>query len=146
MAQEPDESKQIACFPHPWIPTLSNETYGIPALAEFEIVTSEKPFIETGKDGVPLSKFIKEFVPFTVVLEYDGTKYERRFSLKEVKLQAELLDHVSDPTSTPHIVRKPGAKSPPPLPLQTLLPADPPKYSPAQANPITPNNSPKVPN
>lgn len=103
LAQEPDQTKAIACFPHPWIPTLAEETYGIPPFAEFEISTSEKPFIETGKDGVPLSQFIRDFVPFTVVLEYDGTKYERRFTLEEVKNQAAMLERASDPLSTPHV-------------------------------------------
>lgn len=146
MAQEIDESKGIACFPHPWIPTLGAETFGIPAFAEFDIATQEKPFIETGKDGVPLSKFIRDFVPFTVILEYDGNKFERRFTLEEVSAQAALLEHASDPTSAPHVVRRPTAKAPPPLPLQTILPADPPKYTPSLKNPITPENSPKIPN
>jgi len=124
LAQNTDESKHIACFPHPWIPTIGADTFGIPAFADFEIVSQEKPFIETGKDGVPVSKFIRDFVPFTIVLEYDGTKYERRFTLQEVNTQVTMLDHASDPTSAPHVTRKPNAKEPPPLPLQTLLPPD----------------------
>ncbi len=148
LAQERDQSAQsnvIACFPHPWIPTVGSETFGIPPFAEFEISSWEKPFIETGKDGVPLSKFIRDFVPFTVVLEYGGTKYERRFTLAEVELQAAMLDHISDPTSAPHVVRRPTAKAPPPLPLQTLLPADPPKNPPGLVNPI-PTPIPNIPN
>jgi hypothetical protein len=149
LAQESDQSaisKVIACFPHPWIPTIATETFGIPPFAEFEISTWEKPFIETGKDGVPLSKFIRDFVPFTVVLEYDGTKYERRFTLAEVQLQATMLDHISDPTSAPHIVRRPNAKAPPPLPLQTLLPADLPKTPPGLVSPLPMPTPPNFPN
>ena len=149
LAQEPDQSVQskvIACFPHPWIPTIGDETFGIPPFAEFEISTWEKPFIETGKDGISLSQFIRDFVPFTVVLEYDGTKYERRFTTAEVQLQTTMLDHLSDPTSSPHVTRRPNAKSPAPLPLQTLLPADSPKSQPGLVNPIKPENSPKIPN
>jgi hypothetical protein len=52
LAQDANESKAIACFPHPWIPTVPGETFGIPPLADFEIGTHEKPFIEAGKDGV----------------------------------------------------------------------------------------------
>ena len=41
----------------PMIPTPPEETYGIPGLADFDIGTHNKPFIETGKDGVPFSLF-----------------------------------------------------------------------------------------
>ncbi len=145
LAQEPDESKIIACFPHPWIPTLAEETFGIPAFADFEISTSEKPFIETGKDGIPLSKFMNDFVPFTIVLEYDGTKYERRFTTEEVKNQVTFLERSFAPQSNPRVTRRPNAKPASPLPLQTLLSANPPKAPPGLASPIPSTGLPKLP-
>jgi hypothetical protein len=45
LAQDADETKVLACFQHPWIPTLPEETFGVPAFADFEIGTYEKPFI-----------------------------------------------------------------------------------------------------
>jgi hypothetical protein len=145
LAQEQDESKNLACFPHAWIPTSAEETYGIPAFADFEISSSEKPFIETGKDGIPLSKFLNDFVPFTVILEYDGTKYERRFTTEEVKRQIALLENISSPPNSPRIARKPNPKMAPPLPLQTLLPANPPKTPPGLASPIPSAGLPQIP-
>jgi len=59
------------------IPTLPEETFGIPGMAEFDIVTHKSSIIKTGADGVPVSKFLKEFGAFTVILEYDGLKIER---------------------------------------------------------------------
>ncbi|GKQ52023.1 hypothetical protein [Bradyrhizobium sp. Ce-3] len=146
LAQDPDESKAIACFPHPWIPTSADDTFGIPPLAEFEISSSEKPFIETGKDGIPLSKFMNDFVPFTIELEYDGTKYERRFTSEEVKRQLSVFEKSYSPQSNPRVTRKATAKPAPLLPLQTLLPADQPKMSrPGLANPIPLDGLPKPP-
>ncbi len=136
LAQENEESKVLACFPHPWIPTVAEETYGIPAYAEFEISSSEKPFMEPAKDGVPLSKFLHDFVPFTLVLEYDGTKYERRFSTEEVQNQVTMLEKIADPLSGPRVTRKPNAKKAPLTPLQTILPPKFPEASPGLASPI----------
>jgi len=62
------------------IPTLPEETYGIPGLAEFKIQTFEKLFFQTGKDGVPAEEFLRNYTPLTLVLEYDGIKVERKFS------------------------------------------------------------------
>jgi hypothetical protein len=145
LAQAPDESQAIACFPHPWIPTLSDETFGIPPLADFEISSSEKPFIETGKDGMPLSKFMNDFVPFVVSLEYDGTKYERRFTTEEVKKQVTIMERSLAPQSNPRVTRKPNARPAPLLPLQTLIPPDPSKTPPGLASPVPQTGLPKLP-
>jgi hypothetical protein len=145
LAQDPDQSKVIACFPHAWIPTLADETYGIPPFADFEISSSEKPFIETGKDGVPLSKFMNDFVPFTITLEYDGTKFERRFTAEEVQKQATVFQKTFTPQSNPRVTRKANAKPARPLPLETLIPRDPPKNPPGLVSPIPPVGIPKIP-
>jgi hypothetical protein len=97
---------------HDIIPTLPEETYGIPGLAEFKITTFEKPFFETGKDGIPADEFIKEDTPLTLVLEYDGIKVERKFSTKDIEEQIRRFEAFSNPANSslnPRIVRKPTA-------------------------------------
>jgi hypothetical protein len=108
-AQDQEENKALACFPHPWIPTLPDQTFGIPPLADFEIGTYDKPYAEVGKDGIPLSQFLSTFSPFTVVLEYDGTKLERRFSQAEINKQIEIFQKSLNPLSAPHILRTENA-------------------------------------
>jgi hypothetical protein len=120
------------------------ETYGIPAFADFDVVTFEKPFVEIGKDGITLTKFMADFVPFTIVLEYDGTEYRRQFSKAEVEEQVEVYKRSFTPQNTPHIVRKPNARPPPLMPLTTLIPPDPPK-SLGLASPIPQTGLPKLP-
>jgi hypothetical protein len=145
VAQDPDETKIQACFAQAMIPTLPQETYGIPGFADFDISTFEKPFIETGIDGIPLSKFMNDFVPFTIVLEYNGTKYERRFSKDEVANQVTILERSANPISTPRVLRKSDARQPPLAPLTTLIPRDLPKALPGLASPIPQAGLPKLP-
>ena len=75
MAHE-DASKAGTLIANFQIPTLPEDTYGIPGLADFKIQTFEKVVFETGKDGVPAEQFL-EVVPFTVILEYDAIKIEK---------------------------------------------------------------------
>jgi hypothetical protein len=135
LAQDPDESKVLACFPHPWIPTLPQETFGIPAFADFDIGTFEKPFIEAGKDGVTVTRFLNDFVPFTISLEYDGIKIERRFSREEVNKQVEIFEKSLNPLSDPHVLRRANASPPAMLPLRLLL---------APATPVPPASLPPL--
>ena len=121
-AQDPDESKTLACFPHPWIPTLPEQTFGVPSLADFDIGTYDKPFAEYGKDGIPLTQFINTFVPFTVSLEYDGQEYQWRFSKNEINRQVEIFEKALNPLSNPHVIRKANAAPFPLMPLHPLLP------------------------
>jgi hypothetical protein len=146
VAQDPDETKVQACFAQAMIPTIPQETYGIPGFADFDISTFEKPFIETGIDGVTITKFMNDYVPFTIVLEYDGTKYERRFSKEEVENQVAILNRSTNPQSTPRVMRKVDAKPPPLTPLTTLIPRDPPNILPGLASPIPQAGLPKIPN
>jgi hypothetical protein len=99
------------------IPTLPEETYGIPGLAEFKIQTFEKVFFETGKDGVPSDEFVRDYVPFTLVLEYDGIKVERKFSKQDIEAELKRFEVLADPANSslnPRIVRKPTAAQPKP--------------------------------
>jgi hypothetical protein len=50
-----------------FIPTRPEETFGIPGLAAFDVVTHEQAMPQTGVDGMPLSQFMREFGAFTVV-------------------------------------------------------------------------------
>ena len=68
-----------------------------------------KTFTSFGTDGVPISKFLDEYGPFTVVLNYDGAKYERSFSREEVLLQVSILEKTAILQTVPHVVRKPTA-------------------------------------
>jgi hypothetical protein len=88
---------------------------------------------------------MRDFVPFTIVLEYDGTKYERRFSKEEVENQIALLNRSTTPQSTPRVMRKVVAKPPPLAPLTTLIPRDLPKALQGLASPIPQTGLPKIP-
>jgi hypothetical protein len=130
LAQDQDEAKLKVCLAHPWIPTLPQETFGIPSFANFEIVTFENSVTLPGVDGMPFSKFMSDFVPFTIFLEYDGTKYERQFTKEEVLRHVEMLGRAANPESVPRVMRRSTAKAPLLPSLQTLLPPDPPKSPP----------------
>jgi hypothetical protein len=92
-----------------------------------------------------LSKFMNDFVPFTIVLEYNDTKYERLFSKEEVQNQVSTLERTFNPQSSPRVLRRPNAK-PAPLPdLLSLLPPDPAKAPPGLASPIPQSGLPKLP-
>jgi hypothetical protein len=103
------------------IPTLPSDTLGIPAFADFDVVTYKSPFyMNVLNQGVPLSKFLSEFVPFTVVLNYNGQKYQKHFSKADVDLQVAILEKLSAPRTNPFILRKKSAPTnltPPPLSL-----------------------------
>jgi hypothetical protein len=143
LAQDADEAKFKVCYAQSWIPTLPQETFGIPAFADFEVTSFEKPIMLAGVDGVTLAKFMNDFVPFVVVLEYDATKYERRFSKEEVQKQVTIFEKSYNPQSVPRIMRKTNAKLPPAPPLVTILPRDPPK-NPLSSSPIPSVGLPKI--
>jgi hypothetical protein len=144
MGQDPLEATQKVCLVPGWIPTLPQETFGIPPFADFDIATFDKPLAAAGKDGMTLTKFMNDFVPFTVVLEYDGTRYERRFTQEEVQIQVTLFQRSLNPQNTPRVLRRSTAK-PATLPnFQTLVPAAPPQTAPGLASPIPPTGLPKL--
>lgn len=96
------------------IPTLPDETFGIPAGADFDITTFDKPIFQGGVDGIPLSKFMRDFASFTVVIEYDGITVRRQFTTKEIEAQIELFERQIDPrkANTPRVTRRPTATPP----------------------------------
>jgi hypothetical protein len=128
LAQDADESKIAVCSPR--IPTFPEDTYGIPPFADFDVATFDKPFINFGTNGAPISKFLNEYGPFTVVLNYDGSKYERAFSRDEILNQVSILEKTATMQSVPRIIRKSSAPRAalPPLrvaPQATPLPPKP---------------------
>lgn len=145
MAMDPLESTQKVCLVPGWIPTSPQETFGIPPFADFDVATFDKAAAAVGVDGIPLTKFMNDFVPFTVVLEYDGTRYERRFTKEEVQNQVTTFERSVNPQNTPRVIRRSTAK-PAALPtLQSLLPPDPPKVAhPGLASPIPSAGLPKL--
>jgi len=99
LAQNAGATAALACFANPWIPTLPEDTFGIPPLADFDITTFDKFFIVSGKDGIPISSFLNNFGAFTVVLEYDGMTFQRHFSIEEIKRQIDLFERSLNPKS-----------------------------------------------
>lgn len=106
------------------VPTLPKDTLGIPAFADFDIVSHGKPFFVkfVYADAMPLTKFLNEFVPFTIVMKYDGKEYKRHYSKWEVDRQVTLLEKISAPFTVPRVVRKQGAPIAIPPLLATPIP------------------------
>lgn len=125
MAQEPTADPSRPSFIRPLlIPTLPEQTYGIPGLADFDIVTFDKSSAQTGVDGEPASQFMRDFGPFTIVLSYDGKTLERHFTIEQIKAQLALFEKQLYPQtgSTPRVTRKPTAA---PVPQMLLFPPPP---------------------
>jgi hypothetical protein len=121
LAEDPDiAAKDPSPFFPANIPTRPEETYGIPGLAEFDIVTYEQVIIQTGVDGVPVEQFLREFGAFTLILEYDGIKVEQKFSSELIKQAISKFENSINPqrTTVPRVTRKPDAT----VPLQPSLP------------------------
>jgi hypothetical protein len=95
------------------VPTLPENTEGIPAFSAVNVVTRKKPFYMnvTYADTTPISKFENEFAPFTVVLKYGGKEYKRQFSREEVERQKALIEKLSGPPTDPYVARKDNAPS-----------------------------------
>jgi hypothetical protein len=122
------------------IPSLPKDTLGIPALADFAISTSKKPlFVNTSYEGLSLSQFLNEFVPFTIVMEYDGKKHQRHFTREEVDRQVAILEKVAAPSTNPYVIRKSTAPE-----VNTALPSLSPLIPP-NATPVPPDITGKVP-
>ena len=136
MAENPEAPATANPFEPRHIPTRPEETFGIPGLAEFDIVTHEVTVFQQGVDGMPLSRFLREFGSFTLVLEYDGIKVEQPFSNEQIRRAVEKFqnDLNPQPTTIPRVTRRPNAT----LPVQSPLPF-PPLAPPAPS----PNSSPK---
>lgn len=137
MAQDSNAPPVPYPFPPPEIPTKPEETYGIPGLAEFDIVTFENAVMQSGVDGIPVSQFLREFGSFTVVLEYDGIKVEQKYTSEQVKGAIARFEKGANPdrTTVPRVTRRPDAKPPiqPMLPFQLPHPQalqPPPPHSP----------------
>jgi hypothetical protein len=145
LAQAQEDPKPNVCYAQTWVPTVPQETFGLPPFADFQLATFSKPVAIMESDGSPISKFMNDFVPFTIVLEYDGTRYERRFSKEEVQRQVSTFERSLNPQSSPHVTGKLDAKPPPPFPLQLLIPPDAPKAPPSLASPIPLGALPKLP-
>ena len=122
LGQDNDEFKIPACIPR--IPTSFDETYGIPAFADFDVVTFPKDSF-AANDGIVASTFLNDFAPLTVSLDYDGIKLERHFSREQVAAQIELFSKVVSLQSVPRILRRENASRPPMSPLEPLLKATP---------------------
>lgn len=126
MAQDSNAPAVRNPFQPAEIPTKPEETYGIPGLAEFDVVTFEQATIMTGIDGVPVDQFLRDFGAFTVVLEYDGIKVEQKFTSERVKEEIAKFEKNANAerTTAPRVTRRPNAK-PPPQPVLPFVPMTP---------------------
>lgn len=122
----------------PLLPTLPQDTLGIPAFADFNVSTSKKPIVINRFEGLTLSEFENEFVPFTIVMTYGGNKYQRHFTKEEVDRQIAMLEKLAAPSLNPYVIRKSTAP-----PVTIALPPLSPLISP-NATPV-PETTEKVP-
>jgi hypothetical protein len=67
---------------------------GIPPGARFDLTSPRFP-TEGSREGVPASKFIKDFGGFLFVFEYDGERYERRFTAEDIERSARRMEYES---------------------------------------------------
>jgi hypothetical protein len=94
------------------MPTPPEDTYGIPGFAEFDVTTNNKV---AGSDttGIEASSFLRNFGPFTMILNYDGVSHRRRFNKEQIETEVTLLEKqgywTSYHTSSRHKKTKPKA-------------------------------------
>src|SRR5690348_11350590 len=100
LAQDPNAPAIPTPFQPEMVPTRPGETFGIPGLADFDVVTFEKAIIAQGVDGVPVSQFLREFGSFTIVLEYDGIRVEQEFPSEMVRKAIETFEKTLNPQKT----------------------------------------------
>ena len=70
------------------------KSQGIPPGARFDLTSPRFP-TEGPREGVPASKFIKDFGGFLFVFEYDGERYERRFTAEDIERSARRMEYES---------------------------------------------------
>jgi hypothetical protein len=143
MAEEPSAASATPNPFHPaQIPTRPEETFGIPALADFDVVTYEEAIITHGVSGIPVSQFIREFGNFTIILEYDGIRVEHKFTTAQINAAVKKLEETANPqrTTAPRVTRRPNASAPVQLALPVPLPVIP-VPAPALSPPKTDNSA-----
>jgi len=142
-AQDLADTNRPAFMPVEMIPTPPYQTYGIPGLSEFDIITDENTYIHVGVGGEPASEFLRDFGPFTIVLKYDGLTITRHFTVDQIKAQMDLLlKHAPGVNNVPRVTRKPTA--PPAKGMPPLLPTTPkPSLAPPSPSIQPPSNQPE---
>ena len=98
------------------MPTPPEDTYGIPGFAEFDVATYNKVAVSDTAD-IEASSFLRNFGPFTMILNYDGVTHRRHFSKEQIETQVTLLEKqaTGQVTILPHVTRRPNLK---PVPFQ----------------------------
>jgi hypothetical protein len=136
LGQDDDDKQLAACILR--VPTSYDETYGIPALADFDIVTF--PFVGfTQTDGISAATFLNTFAPFTVHIEYDGAIAHRQFSKEEIQKQIDVFGEILSLQNIPRVIRRENAAKPKLRAIQPLVNATPVPV-PGHLSPITPND------
>ncbi len=120
LAQDADETKISACIPR--IPTLPQETFGIPGFADFDVATYDKFFADPQSDGMPVARFMSQYVPFTISLKYDGAQFTRHYSKEEVQRQIDVFEKATSLQSTPRVIRRTTASKPVMPSLRSIVP------------------------
>jgi hypothetical protein len=139
LGQDNNESQVAACIPR--IATAFEETYGVPAFADFDVVsfTQVGPnFLPT--DGFSIKSFLDTQAPFTVHMEYDGATLERQFSKQEIQKQIDLFASITSLRSIPRVMRKEDATKPHFNPLRPLTNATPLTKNPSDLRLINPED------
>ncbi|MDR6834843.1 MULTISPECIES: hypothetical protein [unclassified Sphingopyxis] len=87
-------------------PVLPEETYGIPAGADFGVCAFFGERNST-RPGINSEQFIGEFGAFTVVIEYDGKRWQRSFGEEEIEAQmSRFVRESRRGTAQPRVTRK----------------------------------------
>jgi len=89
-------------------------TSGVPAHAHFRVSSANISTLYPGQPvQVPVEIFLKDFIAFTFVVDYDGGHYERHFSADEVKKQVAQFEVKVINESTrgviPRVTKKPDS-------------------------------------
>jgi hypothetical protein len=87
------------------------DTFGIPPGAEFTLSTGLLRSSDK-KPGMSDARFLAEFPDFTLVLEYDGERYSRRFDRQAVEGEIARIRAALNPEETgmPRVTRRPNTK------------------------------------
>jgi hypothetical protein len=120
LAQDADDTKIPVCVPR--IPTVPQETFGVPGFADFDLATYDKFFADPQIDGMPVDKFMNQYVPFTISLTYDGVRFVRHYSKEEVQRQIAEFEKTLSVQSAPRVIRRTTAAKPLMPSLRPIVP------------------------
>jgi hypothetical protein len=81
------------------------ETHGIPPKASFSIRALFRDK-NSEQEGIIENKFLNEFSDFTLVVNFDDKKFQKRFSRNRVTRLIEKWRKEIEPNPEPHVIKK----------------------------------------